>query len=77
MSGWSKIKIAAKYAGVSERTMWVWLKQGLRHSKLPSGHVLISYTAIDEYLQQYQVDESAVDKIVDEVFCSHPKAGRS
>jgi len=66
MSGWSKIKSAAKYAGISERTMRDWLKDGLKHSRLPSGTVLIKYAWVDEYLEAFAVKEDQVDKIVNE-----------
>lgn len=70
MNGWGKIKVAAEYAGVSERTMWDWLKQGLRHSRLPSGHVLIAYSDIDAYLRRFQVDNDVIENAVDEIFNS-------
>jgi len=66
MSGWSKIKSAAKYAGISERTMRNWLKDGLKHSRLPSGTVLIKYAWVDEYLEAFAAKEDQVDKIVNE-----------
>ena len=55
MDGWTKIKQAAKYAGVSERTVRDWLKNGLKHSRLTSGTVLIKYTSIDAYLERFEV----------------------
>lgn len=64
--GWAKIKEAASYAGIAERTMRDWLKGGLRHSRLPSGTVLIKYTYIDEYLERFTIAESEVDKIVNQ-----------
>ena len=66
MVGWAKIKKAAEYAGVYERTVRSWLKAGLSHSRLPSGTVLIKYTSIDEYLDRFKVDEDKnLDHIVD------------
>ena len=65
--GWSKIKTAAKYAGISERTFRGWLKQGLKHSRLPSGLLLISYTAIDEFLERFTADSNQVDEITEEI----------
>ena len=68
MDGWGKIKRAASYAGVSERTMRDWLKAGgLRHSRLPSGTVLIQFKAIDDYLSRFEADASQVDNIVKDV----------
>jgi hypothetical protein len=66
MDGWARIKEGVKYSGVKERTFRDWLKDGLKHSRLPSGTILIRYSAIDEFLEKYQVNENQVDKIVDE-----------
>jgi excisionase family DNA binding protein len=65
--GWFKIKEAAKYAGVSPHTLRNWIKQGLRHSRLPSGMILIKQASIDEYLEKYEVENNDIDKIVNEV----------
>lgn len=67
MQGWGKIKQAATYGGVGERTFRGWLKQGLRHSRLPTGTILIRFSAIDEFLESYSTDENQVNDIVDEV----------
>jgi len=66
MDGWGKIKKAAEYTGISERTMRDWLKDGLKHSRLPSGTVLIKYEWIDTYLETFAEREDQVDKIVSE-----------
>jgi excisionase family DNA binding protein len=65
--GWAKVKEAAKYAGVSVRTLRDWLKNGLRHSRVSAGMILVSYAAIDEYLVRFEVNENQVDEIVDEM----------
>jgi excisionase family DNA binding protein len=67
MPGWCKVKNAAKYADVSERTIREWLKEGLKHSRLPSGTIRIRYSDIDEYLEQFQVNDNLVDTVVDEI----------
>ena len=67
MEGWAKIKSAAEYAGISERTLREWLKQGLKHSRLPSGRLLIRFTDIDEFLSGYEATYNQVDAVVDEV----------
>ena len=67
MIGWAKVKKAAEYAGVSERTLRAWLKEGLRHSCLPSGTILIKYASIDEYLEGFEVKDDFVDELVDSV----------
>ena len=65
--GWGKVKPAAKYAGISERTLRSWLKQGLNHSRTPSGQILVRYTAIDDFLEGFAIDDNQTDKIVNEV----------
>ena len=66
MQGWGKIKKAAEYSDISERTMRDWLKDGLKHSRLPSGTVLIRYEDLDTYLAGFSVKTDQVDKIVNE-----------
>ena len=68
LEGWAKIKPVARYAGVSERTLRGWLKQGLKHVKLPTGMILVRYGHIDEFLQEHLVDENKVDKMVETIF---------
>ena len=34
---------------MSERTLREWLKKGLSHSVLPSGTILLKYSAIDDF----------------------------
>jgi excisionase family DNA binding protein len=63
--GWLRIKAAAKYAGVSESTFRRWLRKGLRHSKLPSGMILIHIEAIDEFLESYEVRED-IQELLDD-----------
>jgi hypothetical protein len=67
MQGWAKIKRAAKFADIGERTMREWLKQGLKHSRLSTGTILIRYSDIDDWLESFAVDIDQVDQIVDEV----------
>jgi len=67
VQGWSKIKGGAKHAGVSERTFRPWLKMGLKHSRMPSGTVLVKFAEIDRFLDRYEVSENRVDKIVTEI----------
>lgn len=64
--GWAKIKGAAEYAGIKERTLRSWLKEGLKHSRLPSGTILIKYAWIDEYLEGFQAKEDFADSLVNE-----------
>ena len=64
MQGWCKIKMAAKYSGVSPRTFRSWLKSGLKHSRLPSGTILINYSDVDKYIDTFAVENDEVDEIV-------------
>ena len=69
MANWMKVKEAAKYSGVTVRTFRRWLKDGLRHSRLKSGTILVNPALIDEYLFRYEVKESdSIDRVVNEVF---------
>ena len=65
--GYAKVKPAALYAGVSERTFRDWLKDGLPYFRLSTGTILMSYKDIDAWMQKFRVDESKTDAIVDEL----------
>jgi len=67
MNGWAKVKDGYKYSGVKEKTFRGWLKEGLKHSRLPSGRILIRYSAIDEFLNKFEISESEIDKQVNEI----------
>lgn len=64
MDGWCKPKDAAKYSGVTTKTFRSWLRDGLKHSRLKSGHILVKVSAIDEYLSKFEISESKLDKEV-------------
>ncbi|MFC1826612.1 hypothetical protein ACFLZQ_01610 [Thermodesulfobacteriota bacterium] len=63
MQGWLKIPGAARYMGVCPRSVRPLLKQGLRHARLPTGTVLISIKAIDEYLKKLEVNNNESERI--------------
>jgi len=65
LQGWRKIKSAATYADISERTLRQWLIEGLRHVR-KSGTVYIKPQRIDECLLQYEVDNN-VEHLVEEI----------
>ena len=68
MIGWLKVKDAAKYSGVSVRTFRDWLKDGLKHSKLQTGTILIKPASIDAYLEQFEVcDATDINRVIDDV----------
>lgn len=64
VSGWANVKAAAQYANVSERTFRDWLRQDLKYSKLPSGHILTKYEWIDQFLEGYEINVNELDKLV-------------
>ncbi len=51
--GWAQVKEAAAYAGVGKTVLRGWLKAGLRHSRIGKKLILISYSAIDEFLDRF------------------------
>lgn len=63
MSGWAKVHTAASYCDVSVRTLRGWLKQGLEHSRLPTGRVLIRYADLDAFLKKFQQPKDEVMNI--------------
>lgn len=67
---WGNIKTASQYAGVCERTLEDWLKEGLKFVRLPSGHRLIRFEWIDLFLEQYiqEPGSNPVDQITQEIF---------
>lgn len=66
MAEWLKVKEGAQYSHVSERTFRPWLKDGLRHVRLPSGTILLKTEWVDQYLESFAVKEDRVDQIVNE-----------
>jgi excisionase family DNA binding protein len=65
--GFAKVKTAAKYSNIGERTLRTWLKEGLPHFRLTTGTILIAYRDIDAWLEKFRVDGSKVDEILDEL----------
>lgn len=61
--GWLKVKGAAEYSGVSIRTLRTWVKEGLVHSRLPTGTILISVEEIDRFLKGFEVSEDRGEQI--------------
>ena len=67
--GYAKVKEAARYAGVSPRTLRKFLRQGLKHARLPTGTILIRYGWIDEFLERFEVEDGQdrVNDLVEEI----------
>jgi len=68
-SGWGKISQISKYSGLSEKTLRSLLKQGLRHSRLRSGTILIKLQWVDEFLEKHEVSDvdETLNNIVNEI----------
>jgi excisionase family DNA binding protein len=67
LSGYAKVRQAAPYAGVCDRTFREWLKNGLPHYRLSTGTILVAYRDIDAWLEKFRVDENEADSIVDQI----------
>ncbi|MFH0812843.1 MAG: helix-turn-helix domain-containing protein [Pseudomonadota bacterium] len=65
-SGYLRIRSAAEYCSISERTLRTWLKEGLPHSKV-KGVVLVKIENLDAFIEQFETRENQVDHVVDEV----------
>jgi len=65
-SEWLRTKQAAAYCNVSLRTLDIWLKEGLKSSKVGQCR-LIKRTNLDAFLFGYEVTTTDVDQIVDSV----------
>jgi len=61
---WMKIKTVAQYADISPRTAREWLKRGLKHSRLPSGTILVKREWLDGFLEQFSITSDEADQIV-------------
>jgi len=67
--GWGKISAASRYSGVSKDTFEKFCKNGLRFVRLDSGTRLFRFAWIDAYLENFEVNHDAknkVDEIVNE-----------
>lgn len=67
--GWFRVRDAAKYTGVSERTVRDWLTEDLAFAKV-KGIVLIKVEWLNEWLERQRVGQDRAAKInslVDEV----------
>lgn len=63
--GWVKPSVAAKYSGVSLKVFRGWLKNnGLPHSRLPNGRILVSLDDVDIYLRKFQITSNQADEIL-------------
>jgi excisionase family DNA binding protein len=64
-SPWLTIDQTSEYAQVSRRTIEVWLKDGLRFSRV-GRTVRIRREWIDEYLEAFSI-QSNVDQVIEEI----------
>jgi hypothetical protein len=66
-AAWLKVVDAAKFSDVKSRTVRGWLKSGLRHSRLPSGLILIKTSDLDSFLEGHRVGDNEVQATVDQI----------
>lgn len=68
MKGWLTIRSASEYCDTGQRTIREWLKEGLQHSRVRGrGKILIKIQWLDEWLENFAVEDNRVDRIVNEV----------
>lgn len=61
-----RISEAAASCGVSRRTLWSWISQGLPAFRV-GGVTLIRPDKLREWLEKHAVDHARTDRLVDEV----------
>ena len=66
-AGYGNVKAAAKYCGVSVRTLRTWIKEGVPHFRLKTGTILLRYSDLDSWLSQFAIHGNEVDAILDDV----------
>ena len=59
---WHKIPSAAQYAGVKPRTFRKWIHGGLLRVNRVNGTILVSESAIDDFLRGHQVQGPTLTK---------------
>ena len=67
MSALLKVKGYAEHIDYSPRTVRKFLADGMPHLRLPSGRILIPVERADKWLDQFLVDGSEDQKIIDEL----------
>lgn len=65
--GWCKPSKGAEYGATSLKGFRGWLKNGLRHVRLPNGRILTKYAWIDAYLEQFEVRSEEAAAIAEEL----------
>ncbi|MFC1512105.1 helix-turn-helix domain-containing protein [Candidatus Latescibacterota bacterium] len=70
MKNWLRVKEAQEYCGVSERTIYNWIKNdGLKYSKV-KGIILINRQSLDEFIENHRVPgsiQNEVEKILGKI----------
>jgi len=66
-SGWCKPSKGAEYGDTSLKGFRGWLKNGLRHVRLPNGRILTKFSWIDSYLKQFEVRDDSTKEMADEI----------
>jgi len=64
---WLTIRAASEYCCVSPNTVRSWLRDGLCHSRVSRGLILIQREDIDEFLRGFMEDSETHQKQVDAI----------
>lgn len=68
MTEWFKLSsVGKRYVDMSPRSVHEWPKMGLRTITLPTGTRMTKKEWVDEFLESFEVNDTTVDNIVDEV----------
>ncbi len=65
--GYGKIKQAAAYMNISVRTLRSLLQEGLPSYKLPTGCILLKYSDIDAFINQFKVENNFLDELTTDI----------
>lgn len=61
-----KLKEVGEVCGVSKRTVWAWVNEGLPTIKV-GGTCLVKKADLETWIDGFRVDRGQVDRVVDEV----------
>ena len=61
-----KVPTCARRVGVSPRTVWTWVGQGLPCVRV-GGTTLIKFSDLDAWLQKHRVERNEIKRVVDDI----------
>lgn len=65
---YGKVRDAAVYVGMSERTMRDLLKDGLPHFRVRGGNILVKFDELDDWMSQWRTSTDQAGIVVDGLF---------